>query len=330
MELLFRAIDDGRTRDGGPGDAWATQFGALWPAYRDWWVREGLKARPTYLSSRRAIATHMPEILGLYDEMAERAGGGDSEARFLSFWCPPPYLSGCSQAIWPGPEPILVRNYDYSPRAFDAVVLRTEWQGRGVIGTSDGMFGLVDGMNDAGLAVSLTFGGRRVVGEGFGVPLILRYLLQTCETTEEAAAALSRLPTHMSYNVTVVDAARRYVTAFLAPDRSTTITHAAVATNHQERVEWSSHARFTATVERERFLLHRLTLHVEPDDKFIGAFLKPPLYSIAYGAGFGTLYTAVYRVAERMMELHWPGAVWRLPLDGPIGGARAVAYPEAA
>ena len=29
-------------------------------------------------------------------------------------------------------------------------------------------------MPDAGLAVSLTFGGRRVVGDGFGVPLILR------------------------------------------------------------------------------------------------------------------------------------------------------------
>jgi len=330
MELLFRAIDDEGPRDGGPGDAWVAQFRAHWPAYREWWVREGLKARPTYLSSRRAIATHMPEILGLYDEMAERAGGGDSEARFLSFWCPPPYLSGCSQAIWPGPEPMLVRNYDYNPHAFDAVVLRTDWQGRRVIGTSDGMFGLVDGMNDAGLAVSLTFGGRRVVGEGFGVPLILRYLLQTCDTTDEAARALARLPTHMSYNVTVVDAERRFITAFLSPDRGTTITHAAVANNHQERVEWSSHARFTATVERERYLLHRLTLHVEPADKFIGAFLKPPLYSIAYGAGFGTLYTAVYQVTERVMELHWPDAAWRLPLDGPVAGARAVAYPEAA
>ena len=78
----------------------------------------------------------------------------------------------------------------------------------------------------------------------------------------------------MSYNVTVLDAKRRYVTAMMAPDRPAVITRAAVATNHQENVEWVSHARFTATVERERFLLQRITLHVDPEEKFIGVFLK--------------------------------------------------------
>ena len=62
------------------------------------------------------------------------------------------------------------------------------------MGTSDGLWGLVDGMNDAGLAVSLTFGGRRVVGDGFGVPLILRYVLQTCATADEAGEVLARVP----------------------------------------------------------------------------------------------------------------------------------------
>ena len=99
------------------------------------------------------------------------------------------------------------------------MVLRTRWQGRGVMGTTDGLLGLVDGVNDAGLAVSLTFGGRREVGDGFGVPLILRYVLQTCETAKEAEAALSRIPCHMSYNVTVLDAQRQFLTAYLTPDR---------------------------------------------------------------------------------------------------------------
>ncbi len=133
------------------------------------------------------------------------------------------------------------------------------------------------------------------MGTGFGVPLILRYVLQTCSTAAEAGEVLRRVPSHMSYNVTVLDAQRRYLTAMLSPDRDTIITHAAVATNHQENVEWVSHARFTATVERERFLLQRLTLHRDPQETFIGAFLRPPLYSTAFDAGFGTLYTAVYR-----------------------------------
>jgi predicted choloylglycine hydrolase len=175
---------------------------------------------------------------------------------------------------------------------------------------SDGLWGLIDGVNDAGLAVSLTFGGREVVGDGFGVPLILRYVLETCETAEEAGRALARIPCHMSYNVTALDADRRYVTAYLAPDRKAVVTRAAVATNHQERVEWATHARLTATVERERFLLQRLTLHVEPQDAFIGAFLRPPLYSTAFDSGFGTLFTAAYRPRARRFELHWPNRVW--------------------
>ena len=323
--MHWRAVDAGM-----PGSKWALLFEEYWPHYRRWWLKEGADARPTYLQCRRALEDHMPEIEPLYETLCDLAGGGDLAARFLSFYCPPPYLSGCSQAVWTGKAPVLVRNYDYDADAFDSLVLRTDWAGRKVVGTSDGMFGLVDGMNDAGLALSLTFGGRRVVGEGFGVPLILRYVLQTCETAAEAGRALARLPTHMSYNVTALDRKRDFLTAMLAPDRPAQITHAAVATNHQESVEWVSHARFTATVQRERFLLNRMSLHRDPEEKFIGAFLKPPLYSTAFSAGFGTLYTAVYRPRKRAMEIRWPGATWPLALDGFVEGSRTVRVPGAA
>ncbi|SEK90469.1 Predicted choloylglycine hydrolase [Roseivivax marinus] len=322
---LWRAISEDE-----PGPKWAGLFHEYWPDYRRWWLREGDAARPSYLDSRRALATHMPEIVPIYDHLCELAGGGDQAARFLSFHIPPPYLSGCSQAIWPGREPVMVRNYDYAPNAFDSLILRTRWQGRTVMGVSDGLWGLVDGVNDAGLAVSLTFGGRRIVGEGFGVPIILRYVLQTCTTAEEAGAALARIPTHMSYNVTALDRKRRYLTAMLSPDRPTIVTHAAVATNHQENVEWVSHARFTATVERERFLLQRLTLHRDPEEKFIGAFLKPPLYSTAFAYGFGTLYTAVYRPRKGQMEVRWPGTTWTQSLSDFAEGVRHVEVPGVA
>lgn len=305
MTLHFRALSEDS-----PGPKWAGLFRAFWPAYRAWWSREGLSARPTYTESRNAVRAHMPEILDLYDELVELGGGGDQQARFLSFYCPPPYLAGCSQAVWQGDVPLLVRNYDYNPRAFDGVLLSTAWQGRRVIGMTDGLFGLIDGMNDAGLAVSLTFGGRREIGDGFGVPLILRYILQTCATRDEAVAALRRLPCHMSYNVTVLDAARTYATAYLAPDRDTVISNTPVATNHQERVEWSGHARFTATVERERFLLQRLTHHPETEARFIDTFLKPPLYSTDFANGFGTLYTAAYWPREGRAQLRWPQNAW--------------------
>ena len=320
--MLWRAIHEDL-----PGPKWAGLFAEYWSEYQRWWLKEGNAARPSYLECRRAIQHHMPEIVPLYDDLCELAGGGDQAARFLSFYCPPPYLSGCSQAIWTGKEPVLVRNYDYNPRAFDSLLLRTGWQGRKVIGTTDGLWGLVDGMNDAGLAISLTFGGRRVVGTGFGVPLILRYVLQTCTTTEEAGEALARLPTHMSYNVTVLDRKRNYLTAMMAPDRPAIITHAAVATNHQENIEWVSHARATATVERERYLLQRLSLHREPLEKFVGAFMRPPLYSTAFRAGFGTLYTAIYRPRKGVMEVRWPGTTWTQSFETFQEGSRQVDIP---
>jgi predicted choloylglycine hydrolase len=323
LELIWRAIDEQE-----PGPKWAALFSEFWPDYRRWWLREGEDARPTYWESLQALRTHMPELLPLYERLCELAGGTDHAARFLSFYRPPPYLSGCSQAIWPGKEPVLVRNYDYNPNAFDRLVLCTGWEGRRVLGTSDGLWGLVDGINDAGLAVSLTFGGRRIVGNGFGVPIILRYVLQTCETAEEAGSALARIPTHMSYNVTVVDRRRHFLTVMMSPDRPARITHAAVATNHQDKVEWDSHARLTATVERERFLLQRLTLHVEPEEKFIRAFLRPPLYSTAFAQGFGTLYTAVYRPRLGQMELRWPQAVWPLDITGFEDQVRRIYTPE--
>jgi predicted choloylglycine hydrolase len=324
MRLCFSALDD---RD---GQTWSNLFARLWPAYRTWYMREGEAARPTYVECRAALRSHMPELVSTWERLVDLAGGGDLAAGFLTLYSPPAYLTGCSQAIWPGEEPLLVRNYDYSPAAFDGVALRTCWNGRDVLGTSDCLVGLVDGVNEAGLAVSLTFGGRRIVGTGFGLPIVLRYILETCTTTAEAARILLRVPVHMAYNVTVIDKRRNHVTAYLGPDRKAEITNATVVTNHQNRVEWAQHARATSTVERERFLLSRLTLHEEPDSVFVGAFLKPPLYSLAFDQGFGTLYTAAIRPCRQSIDYRWPGSNLMLSIPSFNEEFRTIEIPTAA
>ena len=134
------------------------------------------------------------------------AGGLDLQARFLALYRPPAYLTGCSQVVWPGEEPMLVRNYDYSPALCEGLILLSRWNGRAVLAMVDCLWGVLDGINDAGLAVSLTFGGRKVVGDGFGIPIVLRYILEFCDTAEQAGEVhASRVPVHMSYNVTAVD-----------------------------------------------------------------------------------------------------------------------------
>jgi predicted choloylglycine hydrolase len=325
VDLTFSAI-----ADDAKGHAWQGVFQRAWPAYRQWYLSDGSLARPSFLACRRALELHMPEFVPRWTHLVALAGGSDSAARFLSLWCPPAYDSACSQAIWPGAEPLLVRNYDYSSKYFDAVALHTAWGGRRVLGTSDCLVGLVDGINDAGLALSLTFGGRRVVGEGFGVPIVLRYVLQTCDSVSQAADALARIPIHMAYNVTALDAYGGRATVHLAPDRPPIISSAPVATNHQPGDTIRDHAYHSATIERERYLLNRLMLHEESAERFIGAFLRPPLFSLAYEHQRGTLYTAALWPKQRLLCYRWPHTQWSLSLDEFVPGNRVVHYPTAA
>jgi predicted choloylglycine hydrolase len=298
----------------------------LWPAYRQWFMSEGIAERATYLESLANLRRYMPEMLPVYEKLCELSGGSDAAARFLSLYRPPPYLSGCSQVVWPGDEPILIRNYDYSPRLADGLILSSCWNGRRVIAMGDCLWGCVDGMNEDGLVASLTFGGRRIVGDGFGIPLVLRYVLEFCTTAAEARAVLERVPCHMAYNVTVVDREGRFFTAYLAPDRPATVRQVAVATNHQGSVEWHNHARATATIERERFLAFRLADATMTPAKLADAFLRSPLYSTAYERGFGTLYTAIYRPVRGEVVYRWPNCKWTLSFKNFREGVRHVDF----
>jgi predicted choloylglycine hydrolase len=304
-----------------PGTAWGERFAALWPGYRAWYLRDGDAARPTFTAASRRLAEHMPELVPAWRRMVELAGGGDVAARMLTMWDTPPLITGCSQAVFRQPDPLLVRNYDWDPALLEGVIARTELTGRAVIGMSDCLWGLLDGINDAGLAVSLAFGGRRAVGEGFAMPMVVRYLLETCETTTGAKAALARLPVQVSYNLTIVDRAGVATTARLAPDRPASFSPVAAAANHQGAVEWPEHATAFASVQRERRLLE-LIGNRPPDPA--GAFLEPPLRATDFDSGFGTLYTAVHRPASGTVEYRWPGERWEQSLAAFEPGRRVV------
>jgi predicted choloylglycine hydrolase len=297
------------------GPRWAGVFEERWPTYRAWFLREGEAARPSYATSVRMLRAHMPELMPAYERVVELAGGGDLAARMLSLYKPPPYLAACSQGVWARDgAAILARNYDYAPARCEGIIWSTNLLRR-VIGMSDCLWGLLDGMNDAGLAVSLTFGGRQVLGDGFGIPLVVRYLLETCEDVAGARETLTRLPYSLSHNLTVLDRSGESLTAYLSPDREPIFRSFPAATNHQGIVEWPEQARATRTIERER---HIVKLLDDPDldaAAFVNAFLRAPLFSTAYGSGFGTLYTAAYDVIEGVVEYRWPAHVWRLGFD---------------
>jgi predicted choloylglycine hydrolase len=234
----------------------------------------------------------------------------------LSLYKPPPYLAACSQGVWSRDEDqVLVRNYDYAPSRIEGVIWSTRLTERRVIGMSDCLWGLLDGMNDAGLAVSLTFGGRRVLGDGFGIPIVVRYLLEVCDDVASAREVLARLPFALAHNLTLIDRDGALLTAYLSPDREPIFRAFPAATNHQGIVEWPEQARATRTIERERCILRLLHDPDTTSESFEDAFLRAPLFSTSYDSGFGTLYTASYRPAESAADYRWPTFSWRLTLD---------------
>jgi predicted choloylglycine hydrolase len=163
------------------------------------------------------LKRYMPELTGTWERLVELSGGDETAARMLTLYDPPRFLPGCSQLALPGETPMLIRNYDYRPDLCERVVFSSAFTGRRVIGSSDCLWGLLDGMSDAGLAISLAFGGRRGVASGFGIPLIIRYVLELADTLADAVAVLARVPVNMAYNLTVLDRSGDTASVFVAP-----------------------------------------------------------------------------------------------------------------
>jgi predicted choloylglycine hydrolase len=304
-------------REAKPGSRWRTLFDATWPGYRSWYLSEGQAARPSLRTARHMLGRHMPELVPTWERLVDLAGGDETAARMLTLYNPPRFLPGCSQAVLTGDTPVLVRNYDYRPDLCERVVYSSEFTGRRVIGTSDCLWGLVDGMNDGGLVVSLAFGGRKGAGTGFGIPLVVRYLLEIADTVPDVTAALARVPVSMAYNLTVLDGHGDVVTVFVAPGAGPQTFRLPAATNHRGTVpDWPEHARAFRSVERQRFLLDLLARR--PDSRaLVTAFLRAPLYNTAYADAFGTLYTAVYWPTLGAVDYVWPGSAWRRDFDSP-------------
>ena len=313
-------------REDRPGEAWRARFAAGRDEAERWYfggVRAaagGAKSAPGAAACRAALRRHMPELLPHYDHVCALAGDDALAHRILSHYRPPPQIAGCSQAVFLDRDgPVLIRNYDFP---LDVVSDdSTAWSGREVIAKGQRPWGgCLDGMNQDGLAASMTFGGSPARGEGFAIILMLRYVLETCREVDEAVAALIRIPVAMAHNVTLLDRSGAHATLFLGPDRPPAVTRELCCTNHQETVVWTEHAANSRTVERYAALAALLAEPGMTLERLIESFLAPPLYSRQ--RAFPTVYTAVYRPAEGRVEYIWRGKIW----SQHIGGFEAGEY----
>jgi predicted choloylglycine hydrolase len=306
--MTFHASDDGRPES----PAWAARVRPEWPHVgrhvdASTWTSEGRAAAVA------SFAEHMPELVPVMEELAASIDLPEAGA-VLTQATLKPFFAACSQT---GVAGTLVRNYDFDPAVCSRVISRTEYL-RLVIGMSEFLWGLLDGMNDAGLAVSLTFGGRFVHRPGMSILLVVRYLLETCDTVEQAWERLRRIPMSTAQNLTLVDH-EQTLSVFVGPDIEATRADGACVTNHQlqpvgEEQENDTHtlarlAAITAATETARAAA--ATGDPDPSRHVVAALLRPPLYNSDYTSGLGTIYTAAYRPTEGRVAYHWPdGQTW--------------------
>ncbi|XDA98968.1 C45 family peptidase [Sulfitobacter sp. LCG007] len=317
--LTFDAVAEAR-----PGTRWKARWDRSWPAYEAWFRSRGGDAGPSRADCEAALRRHMPELVPVHAELTRLAGGDDRAARFLSAWCPPAYLGGCSVAAFSRGEDVrLIRNYDLAPELNEGFLLRSEWR-RPVMGMVEFLWGLSDGINDAGLSVALAYGGSSATGQGFGITTILRYLLETCDTVPEALAKLARIPSHMAYNLVLADRSGQTASVELAAGGGVTRSDLPIATNHQALAA-PDRPGFTLTRERRRHLAKLITLDEAPD-RMRARFLEPPLFQRGYDRGFGTLFTAEYDPAASGMVLAWPGVTWSQSIQDFREGRKEIRY----
>jgi predicted choloylglycine hydrolase len=304
-----------------PGEQWLGHFARHWPALREVLRVLEPKALSPLAESEVALRLRMPELVPVWERLTALTGHDPLISRVLTLADTPAIIGSCSQAVAGG---VLVRNYEYSPAKFEATIWKSALTGRGVIGVTAGLWGLLDGINDAGLAASIAFGGQRRHGPGFAIPLIVRYLLEVCETVGDVEEQLPTLPPTEAYNLTVADRAGRAASFFLTPGEPPRRAPDIAVTNHQETVTWPDHAEFTCTVERQH-VLSKL-VRAAPRDEVVAAMLQPPLFRTDYASMFGTLYTAAYQPADGVAEYHWPGQSWRQSFRNFDPGERQVLY----
>ncbi|MBB6734834.1 C45 family autoproteolytic acyltransferase/hydolase [Cohnella zeiphila] len=292
------------------------QNAAAWAAHteRHWNLEPYRPADPVPAEEvKLLIRQFMPELLAEFEALVSASPDRSGQAQMIAMHNLRPFFSGCSNSIsLRSGYPTLIRNYDFATDGFSGVFrYEPTPDGGWIIGSAECGWGYLDGLNHHGLAVAITFGGSFEVGDGFSIPIIVRYLLRTCATVPEAAERLNALPHRLVQNLSLLDRDGRYCVVYASPDQVTAEHGLLCCTNHQQRIQESGHVEH-GTVERFDHLFKRAG-DVSPE-----VFLEPPLHSKRFSDQFGTLYTVEIDPRSGTVHYHWlEGRQLRVSPDSP-------------
>ncbi|SFR98175.1 C45 family autoproteolytic acyltransferase/hydolase [Anaeromicropila populeti] len=115
---------------------------------------------------------------------------------------------GCTCFCFKDREQIIfARNSDMFPdlkKTSESVLYRPN-QGNYYIGHSTAMVVMEDGINEKGLAAGMTFLLSKEAKPGMNVGLLIKYILEKCNTVEEAVEALKSIPISSTQNIILAD-----------------------------------------------------------------------------------------------------------------------------
>lgn len=319
FDVTFTAYDEEE-----PGEKWLENFNGCRERWTTWATARQTGDRPSHDACRRAIGDHMPEFLDSHDRMVALCDSDPIIGQHISYGGGPPLISGCSVLALPGPPVTLLRSYDFTERYFDALIARTRWTGKRVLAMREGAGGCLDGVNEDGLTAALTFGGDFAHAVGFAIPMLVRYVLETCRDVEQAIAALARMPSAGVQKIILQDRSGASAVVYLRPGRPATTVREAMVTNHQETAPAKDHDA-TRSVARKT-CLDRLTDRTP--DEALRAFMQPPLHHANFRGWFGTLYTALYEPEAGKANYCWANDEWEQSFDAFEEGRRVVWFTE--
>lgn len=223
---------------------------------------------------------------------------------------------GCTAVMTEG---LYGRNYDFSPKRYDRLLLAIQPEGvNASLGFSDRFTGRDDGINEHGLCVGLHYVNEANWQPGLVCILIVRILLDQCATTAEAVDLAKRLPHGLGFNYSILDAQGAAAVVEASPAGIQVREGRALAcTNHFQSPELQDQNRRNPSSYRRLPALEAwLAEPPSAEDLFFQLNAsRSPVFAHAYTRGGGTLHSFVCDAFRRKMLVGVGGDASPVELD---------------
>ncbi|WP_404451699.1 C45 family peptidase [Virgibacillus necropolis] len=249
--------------------------------------------------AKEVFIQYAPHLLDEIEGLADALEISYKEAASLFSGYDIPKLKGmgCSSVV---NQEFAVRNYDFTPEIYDhRLVFVQPKECFASVGHSLHVLGRHEGVNEKGLFLAFHFVNNDQTAKGLTASTIVRIVLDTCKSTEEAIELLKQLPHSWSYNFSIGDSLGRRaiveITPFEVKIRSGVDT--LLCTNHFQHQDMVNKNRVDHTNSHKR-ITHMDNKNLDNlSGKEVFEWFRNPnsgmFYKDYYGL-FGTLHTFAY------------------------------------